>query len=379
MPPGKITFNQPSIQGRELDHIRQAIAEGHSSGDGPFTARCRSLLEDLLGCSRALLTTSCTHALEMAALLLDLQPGDDVLVPAFTFVSTANAFALRGARPVFVDVRPDTLNMDERQVEALLTPRTRALVPVHYAGVGCELDVLVPLAARQGVALVEDNAHGLFARYRGRFLGTFGCLGTQSFHETKNITCGEGGALLVNDARYVARAEILREKGTNRSRFFRGEVDKYTWVDLGSSYVLSDILAAYLFGQLEQRESIQSRRQAVWERYRDGLAAWAAAEGVRLPHVPAHCEQSYHMFYLVLPTAAARERLLARLKAAQIQAVFHYVPLHTSPMGRHFGGRDGQCPVAEDLSERLLRLPFYTSLSPADQDRVIATITTASV
>jgi dTDP-4-amino-4,6-dideoxygalactose transaminase len=275
---------------------------------------------------------------------------------------------------VFCDVRRDTLNLDERLVEGLITPRTRAIVALHYAGVACEMDPLLELSRRHGVALVEDNAHGLFGRYRGRWLGTLGALGTQSFHETKNFTCGEGGALLVNDARLVARAEILREKGTDRSRFLRGEVQKYTWVDLGSSWLPSDVLAAFLLAQLEQRERIQARRRAIWQRYARELADWAAAQGVTLPHVPEHCEHAWHMFHILLPDGGARERLISALEARGILAVFHYLPLNVSPMGQRFGGRVGQCPVTEDVSARLLRLPFFHAMSDAEQGEVIEAV-----
>jgi dTDP-4-amino-4,6-dideoxygalactose transaminase len=372
--PIRIPFNRTPLVGTELGYVREAFERGHISGDGDFTRRCRELLERELGAPRVLLTTSCTHALEMCALLLDLAPGDEVIVPSFTFVSTVNAFALRGARPRFCDIRPDTLNLDERLVEGLVGPRTRAIVPVHYAGVGCEMDHIGATAAARGVAVVEDNAHGLFARYRGRPLGTFGALATQSFHETKNFSCGEGGALVINDPRHIERAEIVREKGTNRSRFFRGQVDKYTWVGLGSSYLPSDILAAVLYGQLEARAAIQARRRAIWERYAAELSGWASACGVRLPVVPAHCEQPYHMFYLLLPSLTARQTLIERLKARGILAVFHYVPLHLSEMGRSFGGRAGDCPVTERVSETLLRLPFYYGLTEADQGEVIRAV-----
>lgn len=372
-----IPFNQPSLIGNELTYITEVIRAGHSSGDGPYTKRCHALLETQLGIPKALLTTSCTHALEMAALLLDIQPGDEVIVPDFTFVSTVNAFVLRGARPVFADIRPDTLNLDETQLEELVTPRTRAVVPVHYAGVSCEMDAILEVAGRHGIAVVEDNAHGLFGKYKGRYLGTFGCLATQSFHETKNFTCGEGGALLINDPHYAERAEIIREKGTNRSRFFRGQVDKYTWVDIGSSYLPSDILAAFLYAQLEAREQIQAKRQHIWHYYYDRLQDWAAAHDVRLPVVPPHCEQPYHMFYLLLPSLAQRQALIAHLKSQGILAVFHYLPLHLSDMGRKFGGQTGDCPVTEDLSDRLLRLPFYNDLSEADQERVCLAIEAA--
>jgi dTDP-4-amino-4,6-dideoxygalactose transaminase len=371
---GRIPFNKPAIVGRELDYISQAIQQGHSSGDGSFSRRCQGVLENALGVPRALLATSCTDALEMAAVLLGIAPGDDVIVPSFTFVSTVNAFVLRGATPIFADIRPDTLNMDESQVERLVTPRTKAIVPVHYAGVGCEMEPIGEIAARHGVPVVEDNAHGLFSKYRGRYLGTFGALAVQSFHETKNFTCGEGGALLVNDGQYVQRAEIVREKGTNRSRFFRGEVDKYTWVDIGSSHLPSDILAAFLLAQLESRESIQSRRREIWERYYTGLEEWGAGSAVRLPVVPAHCEQSFHLFYLLMPSAASRQDLIRHLKERDIHAVFHYLPLHLSPMGQRLGGSAGQCPVTESVSERLLRLPFFYDLTEEEQARVIEAI-----
>jgi dTDP-4-amino-4,6-dideoxygalactose transaminase len=295
-------------------------------------------------------------------------------VPSFAFVSTANAFALRGARIVFADVRPDTLNLDETGLEALITPRTKAVVPIHYAGVGCEMDSIVDIAQRHSVKIIEDNAHGLFGKYRGRWLGTFGTFGVQSFHETKNITCGEGGALLVNDPAYVERAEVIREKGTNRSMFFRGQVDKYTWVDVGSSYVMSDVLAAFLFAQLEVWTSIQARRRQIWERYASELSGWAGANGVRLPIVPQHCEHTYHMFYLLLPSLSARQALIAHLAAHGILAVFHYLPLHLSKFGLRYGGRAGDHPVTEDISERLLRLPFFCELTEEQQARVIEAV-----
>src|SRR5688572_25081944 len=345
-----IRFNQAFLTGRELEYMAQAVADGHISGDGPFTRRARAMLEKLTGSRAALLTTSCTHALEMAALLLEIGAGDEVIVPSFTFVSTANAFALRGARPVFVDIRPDTLNIDERLVERAISSRTRAIVPVHYAGVGCEMDALQDIASRHGLAIVEDNAHGLFGRYRGRALGSFGDMATLSFHETKNVTCGEGGALLVNDECLITRAEIIREKGTERSRFFRGQVDKYTWCDLGSSYVLSDMLAAFLFAQLESAERIQARRRAMWEFYSDRLASWADTYGAALPQVPDHCTQAFHMFYVLLPSLDVRQALIAHLRAQGIMSVFHYLPLHLSGMGQRFGGRPGDCPVTEQIS-----------------------------
>ncbi len=369
-----IDFNRPSLAGKELEYIQDAFSRAHISGDGYYSKKCHAFLENTLGVRRALLTTSCTHALEMAALLLNIQPGDEVIVPSFTFVSTVNAFVLRGARPIFIDIRPDTLNLDETRLEALLTPRTRAVLPVHYAGVACEMDTILDITTRAQIPVVEDNAHGLFGRYKGRYLGTLGAMATQRFHETKNITCGEGGALLINQPDLVERAEIIREKGTNRSRFFRGMVDKYTWVDVGSSYLPSDILAAILFGQLEAWESIQSRRQHLWETYAAGLSAWAAAHDVRLPYVPEDAQQAYHMFYLLLPSLEIRTRLIQHLKDRGIYSVFHYLPLHLSDMGQQFGGRPGDCPVTEDVSDRLLRLPFHNALTTSDLEQVISAL-----
>jgi dTDP-4-amino-4,6-dideoxygalactose transaminase len=310
----------------------------------------------------------------MAALLLDCGPEDEVIVPSFTFVSTANAFALRGARLVFADIRPDTLNLDESRLEALVTPRTKAIVVVHYAGVSCAMDAILTIAARHGVRVVEDNAHGLFGKFKGQYLGTFGCLATQSFHETKNFTCGEGGALLINDPRYIERAEIIREKGTNRNLFFRGQVDKYTWVDLGSSYLPSDVLAAFLFAQLECRDQIQSRRRHIWKYYREHLGEWASRNRVRLPFVPEHCEQPWHMFYLLMPSHKARQALIAHFKAREILGVFHYLPLHLSEMGRRWGGKENDCPVTECVSDCVIRLPFYNELNEADQARVVSAL-----
>jgi dTDP-4-amino-4,6-dideoxygalactose transaminase len=333
------------------------------------------LLEYELGVPKVLLTTSCTHALEMAALLLGIQPGDEVIIPSFTFVSTVNAFVLRGAQPVFIDIRPDTLNLNETQLEKLITPRTKAVVPVHYAGVGCEMDTILEMADHHQLAVVEDNAQGLFGKYKDKYLGTFGTFATQSFHETKNFTCGEGGALLINDAQHIERAEILREKGTNRSRFFRGQVDKYTWVDIGSSYLPSDILAAFLYAQLEGRQQIQNKRRQVWDYYHEHLRDWAQAHEIQLPTVPAHCEQTYHMFYMLLPSLAQRDALIAHLRARGINSVFHYLPLHLSDMGQQFGGQPGDCPVTESVSDRLLRLPFYNELTEIDQAYVVTAIT----
>ncbi len=371
----RIPFNRPSLAGNEHAYIAEALAKGQFSGDGVFTKKCHVFFEHELGVPKALLTTSCTHALEMAALLLDIKPGDEVIVPSFTFVSTANAFVLRGAKPVFIDIRHDTLNMDESLVEKLITPRTKAIVPVHYAGVGCEMDAILPIARKHGIAVVEDNAHGLFGRYKGKFLGTFGELAAQSFHETKNLSCGEGGALLINNPSFIERAEILREKGTNRSRFFRGQVDKYSWVDIGSSYLPSDILAAFLYAQIEARDRIQAARRRIWNTYYQGLGDWARDRGVGLPYVPGHCEQAFHMFYLMFPDLDSRQAIIERLKACGILSVFHYLPLHSSVMGLRSGARPEDCPVTQSVSERILRMPFFNDLSPADQDEVISAVT----
>jgi dTDP-4-amino-4,6-dideoxygalactose transaminase len=370
----RIPFNKPALVGNEMRYVADAIARGHSAGDGAYTAKCHRFIQERMGAAGVLLTTSCTHALEMSALLLDLQPGDEVIVPAFTFVSTVNAYVLRGATPVFADIRPDTLNLDETKLERLITPRTKAIVVVHYAGVGCEMEAILAIADKHGITVIEDNAHGLFARYRGKLLGTFGAMATQSFHETKNVICGEGGALVVNDPAYHERAEIIREKGTNRSRFFRGQVDKYTWVDIGSSYLPSDILAAFLFAQLERYDEIQATRAGIWNRYDDALRSWAGRHGVFCPHIPADCEQAYHMYYILMPSLSVRQELIEHLKRHGILSVFHYLPLNLSEMGKKFGGRPGQCPVTEDVSDRLLRLPFYNDLSETLQTEVIEAI-----
>lgn len=366
-----IPFNRSYLAGDEFRYMREAVERGRTSGDGEFTRRCNEMLEREIVGGKALLTTSCTHALEMAAMLLDLKPGDEVLVPSFTFVSTVNAFVLRGAKPVFVDIRPDTLNLDEGLLEAAVGPAAKAIFAVNYAGVGCEYDRLRETADRRSLKIVEDNAHGLFGKYRGKPLGGFGDIAALSFHETKNFSCGEGGAILLNDPVHVERAEILREKGTDRSRFFRGQVDKYSWVDIGSSYLPSEILAAFLCAQLERREEIQDKRRSISEFYRKNLGEWAGAHGVGLPQVPGHCESSHHMFYLLFPEAAQRDGLMRHLQARGIMALFHYVPLHLSKMGRRFGGREGQCPVTERTAARLLRLPFFTGLSEAELSRVV--------
>jgi dTDP-4-amino-4,6-dideoxygalactose transaminase len=364
--PIDIPFNKPYVSGRELEYVAEALALGHLSGDGKFTRLCSELLQSELGADRVLLTTSCTHALEMAALLLDLKQGDEFIVPSFTFVSTANAFVLRGARPVFVDIREDTLNLDEARLADAVTSRTRAILPVHYAGVGCEMDAIMKIANEASIAVVEDNAHGLFAAYRGKKLGTFGALATQSFHETKNFSCGEGGALVINDPAFVESAEIIREKGTDRSRFFRGQVDKYTWVSAGSSYLPSEILAAFLWAQLEAREIIQKKREAMWRSYDECLRDWANENCVRQPFIPAHCDQAFHMYYLMLPSLETRTDFIAHLRSKGILAVFHYVPLHLSNMGRALAP-EAHCPVTEHVSDCLVRLPFFNSLEDSQR------------
>jgi dTDP-4-amino-4,6-dideoxygalactose transaminase len=368
-----VPFNKADIRDVDREYILQAIDGGYTAGNGPFGKKVENLIELEIGCGRTLLTPSCTHALEMAALLLRLRPGDEVIVPAFTFVTSASAFMLHGARPVFVDVRSDTLNIDPDQVAAAITPRTRAICVVHYGGVGAEMELLLSLAAKHGLIIIEDNAHGLFGKYNGQYLGTFGALATQSFHETKNITCGEGGALIINDKSLVERAEILREKGTDRSKFLRGQVDKYTWVDVGSSWVLSDVLAAILFGQLERREEIYRIRMEIYDRYDRELANWAAANGIRTPFVPSGCEHTAHMFHLRFERGNQRDRFIAHLANRGVNAVFHYQPLHLSAVGQQLGGKHGQCPVTEHAGECLVRLPLFSSMTPGQQTRVIET------
>lgn len=369
-----IPFNRPYFTGNEQNYIAEAFANGHISGDGSFTDRCHSLIEEILGVEKVLLTTSCTHALEMTGLLLDLKSGDEVIVPSFTFVSTVNAFVLQKTKVVFIDVRPDTLNMDETLLESMISPHTKAIIPVHYAGVGCEMDAISDIADKHNICVIEDNARGFLGSYKNKYLGTFGEFATVSFHETKNISCGEGGVLIINDSRYIERAEIIREKGTNRKQFFRGQVEKYTWVDVGSSYVLSDILAAILFAQLENREQILNKRRRIWEYYYEYLSGWAKKNNVRLPIIPTYCKQSYHMFYLLMPSCNLRQKLINHLKSKGILSVFHYQPLHLSEMGKKFGGKKGDCPVTEDVSERLLRLPFYNNLEEKDLARIIDAI-----
>ena len=372
----KIPFNRPCWVGNELENIGDSIKSGHVAGNGPYTKKAQSLLsENLSPKSKILLTTSCTHALEMAAILLDLQPGDEVIVPSFTFVSTALAFVMHGARPVFADIRPDTLNINEAALESLISERTRAIIPVHYAGVSCDMDSIMEIAQRHNLIVIEDNAHGLFGAWNGRKLGSIGHMATQSFHETKNITCGEGGALVINDSRFSERAEILHEKGTNRANFFRGEVDKYTWVDKGSSYLMSDILAACLFTQLSKSSEIQEKRKIIWFEYFFGLNEWAVANGVQLPYVPEECEQAFHMFYLILPSAQARVNFIDHMKSEGISTVFHYLPLHESPMGKQYNPNNNKCPVTCEVSGRLVRLPFFNDLTHDELNFVISVVT----
>jgi dTDP-4-amino-4,6-dideoxygalactose transaminase len=368
--PDRIPFNRPYTTGNELAYLTEAQRQGHLSGDGSFTMRCHQWIEWRTGCVKALLTQSCTSALELAALLLDLEPGDEVIMPSFTFVSTANAFALRGAVPVFVDIREDTQNLDEKLIEAAITPRTRAIVPVHYAGVSCEMDAIAAIAARHDLRIVEDAAQGIMAGYKGRPLGAIGDIGCFSFHETKNLISGEGGGLLLNDAALVPTAEIMREKGTDRTRYFRGEVDKYTWQDLGSSYLPSEITAAYLWAQLEQAEQITADRIAIWRRYHEMLAPLEQRGVLRRPVIPPDCQHNGHIYYILLESAGDRARALAELNRNGINAVFHYVPLHSSPAGMRFGRSAGELAVTTSQSERLIRLPMWLGLSESQQQRV---------
>ena len=357
-----IPFNKPYMTGGELANIAEAHRHGHLSGDGPFTRRCHDELQRLCAVPKALLTHSCTAALEMAALLLDLDPGDEVIMPSFTFVSTANAFVLRGATPVFVDIRPDTLNLDESLIEAAITPRTRAICVVHYAGVACEMDAILEISARHGLKVVEDAAQGIYSSYRGQPLGGLGDYGCLSFHETKNVISGEGGALLIRDAENAERAEIIREKGTNRSRFLRGQVDKYTWVDIGSSYLPSELLAAFLQAQLEHGEEITRRRLAIWNRYHAWAETHERAGSLRRPVVPDHCQHNAHMYFLLLPSLEHRSTFIAQLQALEVNCVFHYIPLHTSPAGRRHGRVHGDLRTTDTVSDTLVRLPLWVGL-----------------
>jgi len=370
----RIPFNKPFIVGKELHYVARAVALGNIAADGYFTRRCAEFLEAHAGSPRVLMTPSCTASLEMAAMLCELGSGDEVILPSYTFVSTAGCFARSGARPVFVDVRPDTLNLDETKIEAAVTPRTRAIFVVHYAGIACEMDPILAIAERLDLRVVEDAAQGVNSRYRGRPLGGIGHLGTYSFHETKNFICGEGGALCVNDPELAARAEIIRDKGTNRRAFERGEVARYTWVDHGSSYLPSELSCAFLWAQLEEMDRITARRREIHELYREGLAPLRAAGDLRFLEAPPHCAPNYHMFPVILDDTETRSALIDHLKQRGILAVFHYVPLHLSPMGRRYGWSEGDLPVTEDLSSRLLRLPFYYELSPDEQEEVIGAL-----
>lgn len=361
------------MTGKELFYIAEAHFNGMLAGDGPFTKKCHHWLEEQTGSKKALLTHSCTAALEMAAMLADIQPGDEVIMPSYTFVSTANAFALRGAVPVFVDIRPDTLNIDETKIEAAITPKTKVIVPVHYAGVGCEMDTIMEIANRHQLLVIEDAAQGVYATYKNKPLGTIGHMGAYSFHETKNVISGEGGALLINDDRFVERAEIIREKGTNRSKFFRGQVDKYTWVELGSSYLPGEVIAAFLWAQFEDINNITQRRLEIWEKYHEGLYALERTGLIKRPTFPKECVHNAHMYYIILNSLDARTQLISRMKAQDIHPVFHYVPLHSSPAGLKYGRTNGDLKVTEDLSERLLRLPMWTGLEP-QLDRVRSVI-----
>jgi len=370
-----IPFNRPHATGKELVYLAEAHQNAHLSGDGLFTKRCHQWIEQRTGCAKALLTHSCTSALDLAALMLDIKSGDEVILPSYTFVSTANAFVLRGAVPVFVDIREDTLNLDERLVEAAITPRTRAIVPVHYAGVSCAMDSIVAIARRHHLRIVEDAAQGIMASYRGRALGALGDLGSFSFHETKNIMAGEGGSLLVNDPELVLRAEIIREKGTDRGRFFRGEVDKYTWQDVGSSFLPNEITAAFLWAQIEQAERITSERLAIWRRYHEMLAPLEQKGLLRRPIVPADCQHNGHMYYILLQAGTDRQKVLDGLKEKEVHAVFHYVPLHSSPAGLRFGRAHGNLSLTTSLSQRLIRLPMWLGLNDVQQQRVCDALT----
>jgi len=367
------------MTGKELNFIQQAAAGGRLSGDGPFTQRCHGWLEESTGSGKALLTHSCTAALEMAALLLDIHPGDEVIMPSFTFVSTANAFVLRGGVPVFVDIRPDTLNIDEAQIEAAISPKTKAIVAVHYAGVACEMDTIMDIAQRYDLVVIEDAAQAIMSTYKGRPLGSIGHMAAYSFHETKNIISGEGGALLINDGRFAERAEIIREKGTNRSQFFRGQVDKYTWVDIGSSYLPGEVIAAFLWAQMQEAQIITDQRLAIWQQYHEGLAALEIAGTLRRPVVPDGCQHNAHMYYVLLESLEKRTKVIARLNEQGVNSVFHYVPLHSSPAGIRYGKTHGNLSVTVSQSERLIRLPLWIGLSIEQQNKVVEVLSDAAV
>jgi dTDP-4-amino-4,6-dideoxygalactose transaminase len=370
----KIPFNIPYMTGKEIEYMQESLKSGNIVGDCAFTKKCQSLMENIFDAKKVLLTASCTDAMEMASLLADFTIDDEVIVPSFTFVSTANAFVLRGAKPVFVDIRKDTLNMDETKIEALITDKTKAIFPVHYGGVSCEMDTINDIARKYNLIVIEDSAQGVYATYKDRYLGTIGDLGAYSFHGTKNYVCGEGGALVINDDRFIERAEILREKGTNRSKFLRGEVDKYTWVDVGSSFLLSDVLAAFLYAQLEKLDEINQKRKAIFDYYYENLKELEDKGELRLPIIPDECKSNYHLFYILLPSNGKRNELMDQLKGEGISAVFHYVPLHSSPMGAKFGYKEGDLPITENVSGCLLRLPFYAGLNIEEQSFVVSMI-----
>ncbi|MDH4199241.1 MAG: dTDP-4-amino-4,6-dideoxygalactose transaminase [Spirochaetia bacterium] len=370
MNPSAIPFNKPYMTGKELTYIGQAHANGHLAGDGMFTKKCHAWLETHTNTQKALLTHSCTAALEMAAILADIQPGDEVIMPSYTFVSTANAFVLRGGIPVFVDIRPDTLNIDETKIEAAITSKTKAIVPVHYAGVACEMDTILDIAKRNNLLVIEDAAQGIMSAYKGRPLGSIGHMGTLSFHETKNIISGEGGALLINDERFAERAEIIREKGTNRSQFFRGQVDKYTWVDIGSSYLPGEVIAAFLWAQMQEAEKITARRMAIWNTYHEAFSEIELKGLARRPIIPGSCQHNAHMYYLLLPDLAKRTKFINDLKELGINSVFHYVPLHSSPEGSRRSSVSGGMDETQNVSDRLVRLPLWLGVE-GDQDRII--------
>jgi dTDP-4-amino-4,6-dideoxygalactose transaminase len=370
----KIPFNKPYLAGKELYYIAQAVITGRTAGDGDFTRKCQNLMEKKFNAKRILLTTSCTTALEMAAILCDIKPGDEVIIPSFTFVSTANAFYLRGAKLIFVDIEKNTLNINTDHIQSHLTDKTRVIVPVHYAGIGCNMDLIVDIAFHHNLLVVEDSAQGVNAKYKNKYLGTIGDIGTYSFHETKNYICGEGGAIVLNNDRFIERAEIIREKGTNRSKFFRGEVDKYTWVDIGSSFLPSDILAAFLFAQLENMEKINKRREEIFNFYYKALIPLVNDGKLRLPYVSSECESNSHLFYIILQDGNTRNALMDYLKSKGILAVFHYLPLHLSKVGQSMGYKEGQFPITESMSERLLRLPFYYDLKNEEQDEIVGHI-----
>lgn len=369
-----IPFNKPFVSGKEYAYIKEAIRKGQIAGNGFFTKKCEGWLEDNLGCVKALLTHSCTAALEMAAIILDVRAGDEVIMPSFTFVSTANAFALRGAKIVFVDIRPDTMNIDEHKIERAITFRTKAIVPVHYAGVGCEMDAIMAIARKHKLCVVEDAAQGVMAKYKNKYLGSIGHIGCYSFHETKNYTCGEGGAIVLNDKRFIARAEIIREKGTDRSRFIRGQVDKYTWVDIGSSYIPAELNAAFLSAQFETAEKIFQKRMGLWDLYYDGLKVLENKGLIDLPRIPSGCEHSAHMFYIKVKDIKTRGMLIECLKKTGVLSVFHYIPLHSSKAGKRYGRFSGKDIWTTRESKRILRLPMFYDLTNRDVHSIVKTI-----